>query len=166
MFLVLALNKQIFAGSHPINLWTLKQHTATITGWCTKILVKQLNENLSEICFLIKPCSVIAYSFKCNSCNANYYGKTKHQFSIRAAEHMRILDLTNKSFKNIKQSFILDHLLTCDCSINFNDFTILSTDSNNFSLLIISVYLLVIARDKPILNKTVKSFPLELQWNL
>ena len=54
-------------------------------------------------------------------------------------------------------SAISDHLLTCDCNINFDDFTILSKD----------IYLLIkesllISCDKPILNKTVKSFPLEL----
>ena len=66
--------------------------------------------------------------------------------------------LTNKSLKNIKQSAISDHLLTCDCNINFNDFTILSKDSNNFNLLVKES--LLIARDKAILNETVKSLPL------
>ena len=104
-----------------------------------------------------KLCSGIIYSFKCNSCNAIYYGKTKHYFYIRAAEHMGISHLTNKRLKNVKQS---DHLLTCDCNINFDDFTILSKDSNNINLLIKES--LLISCDKPILNKTVKSFPLEL----
>ena len=66
--------------------------------------------------------------------------------------------LTNKRLKNINQSAISDHLLTCDCNINFNDFTILSKDSNNFNLLVKES--LLIARDKAILNKTVKSLPL------
>ena len=57
-------------------------------------------------------------------------------------------------------SAISDHLLICDCNINFDDFTILSKDSNNINLLIKES--LLISRDKPILNKTVKSFPLEL----
>ena len=66
--------------------------------------------------------------------------------------------LTNKRLKNIKQSAISDHLLTCDCNINFNDFTIFSKDSNNFNLLVKES--LLIARDKAILNETVKSLPL------
>ena len=66
--------------------------------------------------------------------------------------------LTNKRLKNINQSAISDHLLTCDCNINFNDFTILSKDSNNFNLLVKES--LLIARDKAILNETVKSLPL------
>ena len=73
---------------------------------------------------------------------------------------MGISHLTNKCLKNVKQSPISDHVLTCGYNINFNDFTILSKDSNNINLLIKES--LLIARDKPILNKTVKSFPLEL----
>ena len=73
---------------------------------------------------------------------------------------MGISHLTNKRLKNVKQSAISDHLLTCECNINFDGFTILSNDSNNINLLIKES--LLISRDKPILNKTVKSFPLEL----
>ena len=75
--------------------------------------------------------------------------------------HMEISYSRNKQLKNVKQSAISDHLLTCNCNINFNDFTILSKeDSNNINLLIKES--LLISRDKPILNKTFKSFPLEL----
>ena len=82
-----------------------------------------------------KLCSGIVYSFKCDSCNAIYYGKTKRHFYVRAAEHMGISHLTNKRLKNVMQSVISDHLLTCDCNINFDDFTILSKDSNNINYL-------------------------------
>ena len=37
---VLTLNKYVFAGSHPINLKTLKLLTAEIINRCTRILVK------------------------------------------------------------------------------------------------------------------------------
>ena len=59
-------------------------------------------------------------------------------------------------FKNVKQLGISDPLLTCDCNINFNDFTILFKDSNNINLLIKESSLK--SRDKPILNETVRSF--------
>ena len=49
---------------------------------------------------------------------------------------MGISHLTNKRLRNVKQSAISNHLLTCDCNINFDDFTILSKDSNNINLLI------------------------------
>ena len=91
---------------------------------------------------------------------AIYYSKTKCKFYVRAVEHMGISHLTSKRLKNVKQSAISDHLLTCGCNINFNGSTILSKDSNNINLLIKES--LLISRDKPILNKTVKSFPLDL----
>ena len=83
-----------------------------------------------------KLCSGIVYSFKCNSRNAIYYGKTKRHFYIRAAKHMEISHLTKKYLKNFKRSAISDHMLTCVCNINFHNFTILSKDSNNMNLLI------------------------------
>ena len=49
---------------------------------------------------------------------------------------MDISHLTNKRFKNVKQSAFSDHLLIHDCNINFDDFTILSKDSDNINLLI------------------------------
>ena len=78
----------------------------------------------------------MVYSFTCNSWNAIYYGKTKRSFYVRAAEHMEILHLTKKRLKNVKESAISEFLLTCDCNINFDDFIILSKDSNNINLLI------------------------------
>ena len=66
----------------------------------------------------------------------------------------------DKPLENVKQSAISDNLLTCDFNINFNDFAILSEDSKNFNLSIKES--LLIARDKFILDKMVKSVPLEL----
>ena len=62
--------------------------------------------------------------------------------------------------ENVKQSAISDHLLQCNYAINFNDFGILATDCNKFKLLLRDS--LLTKFDKPILNSTIKSFPLEL----
>ena len=105
-----------------------------------------------------KLCSGIVYNFKCNSCSAIYYGKTKCHFYVRAAEHMGISHLTNKRLKHVKQSAISHHLLTFKWNINFDDFTILSKDCNNINLL--TKESLLISCDKPIL--TVEPFRLEL----
>ena len=48
-----------------------------------------------------KLCPGIVYGFKCNSCNAIYYGKTKRHFDVKAAEHMGIRYLTDKRHKNV-----------------------------------------------------------------
>ena len=84
---------------------------------------------------------------------------TRHFFT-RAAEHMEISNLTEKRVKNMKESAASDHRLQCDCIINFHNFYILAPDTNNFRLLIKES--LLIKRDKPILNRTIKSLPLKL----
>ena len=73
---------------------------------------------------------------------------------------MRISNVTGKRLKNVKQSEISDHLLQCNCTINIDNFDILAAESNKFKLLLRES--LLIKRDKPILNRTIKSFPIEL----
>ena len=58
-------------------------------------------------------------------------------FLTRAAEHMGISNLTGKHLKCVKQSAVSDHLLECNCSIDFDHFDILASDANRFKLLII-----------------------------
>ena len=73
---------------------------------------------------------------------------------------MGISNLTGKRVKNVKESAVCGHLLQCDCAIDFDHFDILDSDTNSFRLLIKES--LLIKLDKPVLNRTVKSFPLEL----
>ena len=44
--------------------------------------------------------------------------------------------LTGKHLKNIELSAISDHLLQCNCTINFDDFSILAADCNKFKFLL------------------------------
>ena len=60
----------------------------------------------------------------------------------------------------MKESAVSNHRLQCDCVISFDNFDLLATDTNNFRLLIKES--LLIKRDKLILNRTIKSFPLKL----
>ena len=69
-------------------------------------------------------------------------------------------NLTGKCLQNVKQSAISDHLLQRNCTINFDNFAILAAESNKFKLLLRES--LLIKHDKPVLNRTIKSFPLEL----
>ena len=103
--------------------------------------------------------SDIVYRYMCRNCKVTYYGKTYRHFFTRAAEHMGISNLTGKRLKCVKQSAVSDHLLECNCSIDFDHFDILASDANKFRLLIKES--LLIKRDQPQLNKTIKSFPLK-----
>ena len=100
--------------------------------------------------------SGIIYRYTCSNCKVTYYGKTFRHFYTRAAEHMGISKLTGKRLKTVMQSAISDHLLQCNCTINFDDFDILAIESNKFKLLLRES--LLIKRDKPILNRTKNHF--------
>ena len=43
---------------------------------------------------------------------------------------MGIPSLPRKRLKSIKKTAVSDHLLECNCSIDFNDFDILAYDAN------------------------------------
>ena len=73
---------------------------------------------------------------------------------------MGISNLTEKWIKNMKESAVSDHRLQCDYIMSFDDFDVLASDTNNFRLLIKES--LLRKRDKLILNRTIKSFPLKL----
>ena len=107
-----------------------------------------------------KVCCGIIYCHTCSNCKVTNYGKTFCHFYTRVGEHMGISNLTGKRLKTVKQSAISDHLLQYNYALNFDDFSILATDCNKFKLLLRES--LLIKRDKPILNRTIKSFPLEL----
>ena len=73
---------------------------------------------------------------------------------------MGISNLTGKGLKCVKQSAVSDHLLECNYSTDFDHFDILTSDANRLRLLIKES--LLINRDQPQLNKTIKSFPVKL----
>ena len=111
--------------------------------------------------------SGLVYQYKCRSCNAIYYGKTKRYLKVRICEHLGISHLTEKKvmIDNNKLTVIQEHLLSCNYSPSFEDIYILSRESNDFKLKIMEN--LLIARDKFILNKADllylrSSLPLEL----
>ena len=73
---------------------------------------------------------------------------------------MGISTLTEKRIKTAKESAISDHLLQCDSPLSFDNFDILASNSDKFRLLIKES--LLIKRDKPVLNRTIKLFQLDL----
>ena len=74
-----------------------------------------------------KVCSDLVYRYMCSNSKVTYYGKSNHHF---------ISNLTRRHLKYVKQSAVSDHLLECNCLIDFNHFVILATDANKFRLLI------------------------------
>ena len=57
-------------------------------------------------------CSSLVYNSKCNSCNAEYTGKTKQHYRMRTSEHIGVSPLTGKYVENNSQtSTVHDHML-------------------------------------------------------
>ena len=96
--------------------------------------------------------------FSC--CNATYYGQSQRQFFVRTSEHLGITPLTGKFVKTPKKSTIFDHMLLDGRKARFVNFSILLKESNAFKLQLKES--LLISRNKPILNRNIYSFPLEL----
>ena len=96
----------------------------------------------------------------CSCCNATYYGQNQRHVFARASEHLDITPLVGKCVKTLKKSAIFDHMLLDGRKASFDNFSILLKESNPFQLQLKES--LLISREKPILNKNIYSFPLEL----
>ena len=100
----------------------------------------------------------------CNKCNLVYYGKTKRHFKVRVFEHLGISLRTSNRFtynhKQNKNTTVLNHLHECKCNSSINDFKIIGSAKNDYLLCLKES--LIIHKDKPLLNKSVKSIPLPL----
>ena len=104
--------------------------------------------------------SDIVYKFQCGSCNATYYGKSKGHFKVRMCEYLGISALAGKRVKDEDDSAIKENFLFCYHIPDFEDFSILATNNNDFKVTLMEN--LLINRDHPFLNKNKLSLPFEL----
>ena len=77
--------------------------------------------------------SGVVYKFQCGLCNESYYGECIRHLNVRIGEHIGISPLTRKQVKP-KNSSVADHLLLCNHSASYDDFSILTRDSSKFLL--------------------------------
>ena len=108
-------------------------------------------DNLSKILL-----SGFVYRYTCGGCYVTPIMKRTN------TKHLGISHLTGKKVRidNNKLTAIQEHLLRCNYSPSFEEFSILTRENNDFKLKIMES--LLIARDKPILNKADSSLLLEL----
>ena len=103
--------------------------------------------------------SRIVYKYKCQCCNALYVGETVRHFHKRISEHMGISGSTGKPLSK-PFSKIRDHHQSSGHPISPDDFSILSSCSSSFELLLRES--LLISKLKPSLNANLSSVPLTL----
>ena len=77
--------------------------------------------------------SGFVYKFRCELCNESYHGECMRHLNVRIGEHIGISPLTKKQVKP-KNSFVADHLLLCNHSASYDDFSILTRENKKFLL--------------------------------
>ena len=82
-----------------------------------------------------------------------YYGEFVRQLNVRIGKHAGVSPLTKKQVKP-KNSSVADHLLFCNHSASYDDFSILTRENKMF--------LLELMRDKLSFNRNISSTPLYL----
>ena len=70
----------------------------------------------------------IAYEFQCRLCSEFYYGKCVIHLNVRIGEHIRTSPLTKKKVKP-KGSAVSDHLILCNNSPSFENFSVLTKEN-------------------------------------
>ena len=82
----------------------------------------------------------------------------KRRFKVWICENLGISAFTDKRVKGDDGSFIKEHLLFCNHTPDFKDFSILATNNNDFKVMLMER--LLTSRDHPSLNKNKQSLPL------
>ena len=103
--------------------------------------------------------SGVVHKFQCRLCNESYYGECVRHLYVTIGEHIGILPLTKKKVKP-KGNAVSDYLLLCNHSPSFENFSVLTKENKKFLLGLKES--LLIMRDKPSLNRNIRSVPLYL----
>ena len=103
--------------------------------------------------------SGVVYKFQCRLSNKIYCGEYVRHLDVKIGEDISISPLTRKQVKP-KNSSIVDHLLFCNHSASYNNFSILTLEKKYF-LLELEEHLLMM-RVKTSLNRNSTSAPLLL----
>ena len=103
--------------------------------------------------------SGVVYKFQCRLSNESYYGECARHLNVRIGKHIGISPFTKKQVK-LKNSSVADHLLFCNHSASYDDFSILTHENKTFFPELKDN--LLIMRDKPSLNRNITSAPFGL----
>ena len=92
-------------------------------------------------------CSHLVYKFLCSNCNITCDSETEHHLNVRSREHFSLSALTSKCVNNNKKSAVKGHHLFFNHVGLFEDFSILTYESNPFKLFIKESLLSVILNE-------------------
>ena len=132
---------------------------------CCKLQIVFKSQNKLVNDFLFKDripkelISGVLYKLRCGLCYESYYGECVRDLNVRIGEHIGISPLTRKKIKP-KGSAVSNHLLLCNHSASFENFSVLTKEKKK--LLLELKESLLIMRNKHSLNKNIRSAPLFL----
>ena len=95
--------------------------------------------------------SNLVYKFKCEQCNATYYGETSRHLQTRVAEHKGLSPRTGHPLLYPHHSNIRDHSIQCNHPINSSNFSILYKTKSSYEDIKIAESILI-KKDCPNLN--------------
>ena len=81
-------------------------------------------------------CSHLVYKFLCSNCNITCDSETERDLNVRSREHLSLSALMSKCVNNNKKSAVKGHYLFFNHVGLFEDFSILTYESNPFKLFI------------------------------
>ena len=87
-----------------------------------------------QIPFAIR--SRVICKFKCQWCQSLYIGETFHHLHTRVSGHLGVSAYTGKPLSYTSNSSVLAHHKQTGHSLSIDDFSVLSTSSSNFELLL------------------------------
>ena len=100
-----------------------------------RIGVNREQPSTSCLCTLQSPYIVpglVSMLFSWLLCNESYYGESIRHLDIRSGEHIGVSPFTGKKVKPIKNSAVRDHLLHCNYSPSFDEFSIVAHENKKF----------------------------------
>ena len=104
--------------------------------------------------------SSLIYMFSCDQTGSSYIGETRRHLFERIADHRGMSWRTDRPLSAPLHSNIREHTLSCQCTLKFDNFKILTTAKHDLDLKILeSLYIL---KNKPNLNSNLTSYPLQI----
>ena len=125
----------------PLSLQTRTKLRKSIKGTrnCCKLQIVFKSQNKLAKAFSFKNripkelTSGVVYKFQYGLCNESYYGECLRHLNVRIGEHIGISPLTKTKVKP-KGSAVSDHMLLCNHSPSFENFSVLTKESKKFLL--------------------------------
>ena len=132
---------------------------------CCKVQIVSKNQTRLDKNFNFKDwvpkdlTSGVVYKIQNELCNESNYGECVRHLNISIGEHIGISLLIKKQFKP-KNNSAADHLLLCNHSASYDNFSMLTREKKNILLKLKES--LLIMRNEPSLNRNITLAPLYL----